>query len=268
MSPRLSQIELLVVEGYCFLCQIENEYGNLELAYGPAGKSYISWAASMATSLDTGVPWVMCRQNDAPDPIVSFLIDLAWQFSDLVRNLSWAQHRCYKRSDQVTSNNLLLITWLCIIFSISFAFRSTLAMDFTVINSTLILTRSQKCGLRVIVDGKLSLVVPNNLAVRMGCWMLFPWIEFMVYIDIQPHDFVFLAWNKLSSFTLYFFDLHDILGFSRTEILCRTDLWKTLHLLWLAFSSLVELSKIIIWYCNYIGSLCLHSFSEYFLILG
>lgn len=27
----------------------------------------------MATSLDTGVPWVMCQQADAPDPIVSFL---------------------------------------------------------------------------------------------------------------------------------------------------------------------------------------------------
>jgi len=28
----------------------------------------------MATSLDTGVPWVMCQQADAPDPIVSFLL--------------------------------------------------------------------------------------------------------------------------------------------------------------------------------------------------
>jgi len=28
----------------------------------------------MATSLDTGVPWVMCQQEDAPDPIVSFLL--------------------------------------------------------------------------------------------------------------------------------------------------------------------------------------------------
>jgi len=30
----------------------------------------------MATSLDTGVPWVMCQQADAPDPIVSFLLFL------------------------------------------------------------------------------------------------------------------------------------------------------------------------------------------------
>ncbi|KAK9128799.1 hypothetical protein Syun_017596 [Stephania yunnanensis] len=32
---------------------------------------YIKWAASMATSLDTGVPWVMCQQSDAPDPVIS-----------------------------------------------------------------------------------------------------------------------------------------------------------------------------------------------------
>ena len=77
---------------------------------------------------------------------------------------------------QIVCLKLATHLWLSIIFSISFAFRSTLAMDFTVTNSNLILTRSQKCGLRVIVDGKPSLVVPNNLAVRMGCWMLFRWI--------------------------------------------------------------------------------------------
>ena len=57
-----------------FHCKVENEYGNIDAAYGPAAKSYIKWAASMATSLDTGVPWVMCQQADAPDPIVSFLL--------------------------------------------------------------------------------------------------------------------------------------------------------------------------------------------------
>lgn len=54
--------------------QIENEYGNgdIESRYGPRAKPYVNWAAKMATSLDTGVPWVMCQQPDAPDPIVSF----------------------------------------------------------------------------------------------------------------------------------------------------------------------------------------------------
>lgn len=32
----------------------------------------------MATSLDTGVPWVMCQQSDAPDPIVSFMLQLVF----------------------------------------------------------------------------------------------------------------------------------------------------------------------------------------------
>lgn len=26
----------------------------------------------MAVGLNTGVPWVMCKEDDAPDPIVSF----------------------------------------------------------------------------------------------------------------------------------------------------------------------------------------------------
>jgi hypothetical protein len=26
----------------------------------------------MAVGLDTGVPWIMCKQEDAPDPIVSY----------------------------------------------------------------------------------------------------------------------------------------------------------------------------------------------------
>lgn len=56
--------------GPIILSQIENEYGNIDSAYGPAAKTYIKWAASMATSLDTGVPWVMCQQKDAPDPII------------------------------------------------------------------------------------------------------------------------------------------------------------------------------------------------------
>jgi len=56
-----------------FYCgwQVENEYGNVDSAYGSAAKSYIKWAANMAVSLDTGVPWVMCQQPDAPDPLVS-----------------------------------------------------------------------------------------------------------------------------------------------------------------------------------------------------
>ncbi|GAB2275102.1 Beta-galactosidase 8 [Dionaea muscipula] len=57
--------------GPIILSQIENEYGNIDSAYGAAAKSYINWAASMALSLNTGVPWVMCQQSDAPDPIIN-----------------------------------------------------------------------------------------------------------------------------------------------------------------------------------------------------
>ncbi|KAK4790260.1 hypothetical protein SAY86_017564 [Trapa natans] len=57
--------------GPIILSQIENEYGNVESAYGSGAKPYINWAASMAVSLDTGVPWVMCQQANAPDPIIN-----------------------------------------------------------------------------------------------------------------------------------------------------------------------------------------------------
>ncbi|EOY33043.1 Beta-galactosidase 8 isoform 4 [Theobroma cacao] len=57
--------------GPIILSQIENEYGNIDSSYGAAAKRYIKWAAGMAVSLDTGVPWVMCQQSDAPDPIIN-----------------------------------------------------------------------------------------------------------------------------------------------------------------------------------------------------
>lgn len=50
--------------------QIENEYGPESKALGSAGHAYINWAAKMAVGLNTGVPWVMCKEDDAPDPVV------------------------------------------------------------------------------------------------------------------------------------------------------------------------------------------------------
>ncbi|KAG4178090.1 hypothetical protein ERO13_A10G019900v2 [Gossypium hirsutum] len=43
----------------------------LAQAYGVAGELYVNWAAEAAISLNTTVPWVMCRQEDAPDPIIN-----------------------------------------------------------------------------------------------------------------------------------------------------------------------------------------------------
>eukprot|EP00250_Pteridium_aquilinum_P015845 c22797_g1_i1 orf=77-2668(+) len=57
--------------GPIILAQIENEYGNIDSSYGEAGKTYIKWAAEMAIGLNTGVPWIMCNQVDAPDPIIN-----------------------------------------------------------------------------------------------------------------------------------------------------------------------------------------------------
>ncbi|XP_078441584.1 beta galactosidase 9 isoform X2 [Wolffia australiana] len=56
--------------GPIILMQIENEYGNIEGSYGYAGKQYVKWAASMALELGVGVPWVMCKQTDAPKHII------------------------------------------------------------------------------------------------------------------------------------------------------------------------------------------------------
>ncbi|KVH91256.1 D-galactoside/L-rhamnose binding SUEL lectin domain-containing protein [Cynara cardunculus var. scolymus] len=50
---------------------VENEYGYYEAAYGEGGKAYTQWAAKMALSQNTGVPWIMCQQWDAPDPVIN-----------------------------------------------------------------------------------------------------------------------------------------------------------------------------------------------------
>lgn len=57
--------------GPIILAQIENEYGNVAYSYGAPGKAYTKWAAMMAVGLNTGVPWVMCQQPDAPDPVIN-----------------------------------------------------------------------------------------------------------------------------------------------------------------------------------------------------
>ena len=50
----------------------------MEYELGAPGKAYSDWAAKMAVGLGTGVPWVMCKQDDAPDPIVSILCLLSF----------------------------------------------------------------------------------------------------------------------------------------------------------------------------------------------
>ncbi|CAI0468997.1 unnamed protein product [Linum tenue] len=54
--------------------KIENEYGHLQGFYG-VGHNYSDWAARMAVSKDIGVPWIMCREGDALDPVIDTVND-------------------------------------------------------------------------------------------------------------------------------------------------------------------------------------------------
>uniref|UniRef100_A0A2P2KFZ5 Beta-galactosidase n=3 Tax=Rhizophora mucronata TaxID=61149 RepID=A0A2P2KFZ5_RHIMU len=56
--------------GPIILSQVENEYGFFESAY-KGGKEYAMWAAQMAVSQHTGVPWIMCQQYDAPPTVIN-----------------------------------------------------------------------------------------------------------------------------------------------------------------------------------------------------
>ncbi|XP_058090936.1 beta-galactosidase 13-like [Magnolia sinica] len=57
--------------GPIVLSQIENEYNTIQIAFKDKGSSYVQWAGNMAVALGTGVPWVMCKQKDAPDPVIN-----------------------------------------------------------------------------------------------------------------------------------------------------------------------------------------------------
>ncbi|KAH0467917.1 hypothetical protein IEQ34_002950 [Dendrobium chrysotoxum] len=57
--------------GPIILTQIENEFGPVAEYGGADDLSYAQWSAKMAVSLNTGVPWIMCKEDDAPDPIVN-----------------------------------------------------------------------------------------------------------------------------------------------------------------------------------------------------
>ncbi|KAF7816832.1 beta-galactosidase 16-like [Senna tora] len=57
--------------GPIILSQIENEYSMIEGAFHERGPPYVRWAAQMAVGLQTGVPWAMCKQDDAPDPLIN-----------------------------------------------------------------------------------------------------------------------------------------------------------------------------------------------------
>ncbi|XVE67018.1 hypothetical protein DITRI_Ditri08aG0126500 [Diplodiscus trichospermus] len=57
--------------GPIILSQIENEYEPESKSFGTAGQAYVKWAANIAVGMNTGVPWVMCKEYDAPDPVIN-----------------------------------------------------------------------------------------------------------------------------------------------------------------------------------------------------
>ncbi|KAJ9189570.1 hypothetical protein P3X46_000845 [Hevea brasiliensis] len=57
--------------GPIVLAQIENEYNTVQLAYRELGDKYVQWAGNFALGLQVGVPWVMCKQKDAPGPVIN-----------------------------------------------------------------------------------------------------------------------------------------------------------------------------------------------------
>ncbi|GMP72252.1 hypothetical protein CsSME_00030351 [Camellia sinensis var. sinensis] len=64
---------------YSFVAKgVENEYQTIEGAFHEKGPAYVRWAAQMAVGLQTGVPWTMCKQIDAPDPVVSLIRQPKW----------------------------------------------------------------------------------------------------------------------------------------------------------------------------------------------
>ncbi|WOL18586.1 beta-galactosidase 11-like [Canna indica] len=68
---KLKDEKLFITQGGpIVLAQIENEYNNIARAFAE-GHKYIMWAADLALRLDAEVPWVMCKQDDAPGPVIN-----------------------------------------------------------------------------------------------------------------------------------------------------------------------------------------------------
>ncbi|KAK7251322.1 hypothetical protein RIF29_34403 [Crotalaria pallida] len=59
--------------GPIIFAQIENEYGNVMGDFKDPVKTsaYIKWCAQMAVAQNIGVPWIMCQQSDAPQPMIN-----------------------------------------------------------------------------------------------------------------------------------------------------------------------------------------------------
>ncbi|GKV20944.1 hypothetical protein SLEP1_g30987 [Rubroshorea leprosula] len=69
---KMKEEKLLAPQGGpIILAQIENEYNTIQVAFKESGTKYIQWAGNLALGLNAGVPWIMCKQKDAPGPIIN-----------------------------------------------------------------------------------------------------------------------------------------------------------------------------------------------------
>lgn len=127
-------------------CQIENEYGNIESSYGESGKKYVKWAAEMAVGLDAGVPWVMCQQADAPDPVVkSYNPDFFGLF--IIIN-------AYKIYSSMIFNDIHIQILLYFLFIALRKFSRLIpAMDFTVMDLGQTPRKNRYSGRKIGMDG-------------------------------------------------------------------------------------------------------------------
>ncbi|KAL7209490.1 hypothetical protein ACSBR1_031099 [Camellia fascicularis] len=57
-----------------------------EMLFSWQGKAYVKWAAKMATGLGAGVPWVMCKQVDAPGDVNTCFLSFGISVSSCYRN--------------------------------------------------------------------------------------------------------------------------------------------------------------------------------------
>ncbi|KAK1433352.1 hypothetical protein QVD17_10262 [Tagetes erecta] len=57
--------------GPIILTQIENEYQTIEGAFHEDGQRYVNWTAQMAISQNISEPWMMCKQDNAPGPMIN-----------------------------------------------------------------------------------------------------------------------------------------------------------------------------------------------------
>ncbi|KAK1422984.1 hypothetical protein QVD17_18277 [Tagetes erecta] len=57
--------------GPIIMAQVENEYNHVQETYKEKGTQYVKWAADTSTALYPDVPWIMCKQKDAPSNVIS-----------------------------------------------------------------------------------------------------------------------------------------------------------------------------------------------------